>query len=150
LPAGMGPVTAAALLAVLSPRAHWSVNVRWARRVARQPMARVSTPANRRKAWRIRLGERPAAVLGGLKVRAFWRAIAGDPEAAVIDVWMTRAMGLPYPLSDRQYSEAADAITRAAEIVGETTRDFQAIVWMQVRGVKPTDPIGFRPVEEVS
>jgi hypothetical protein len=150
LPDGMGPVTAAAIIAALSPRAQWSVNVRWAWAVALQSLGAgpppVSLPDARAKAWRIRLRERPDAVLSGPKVRAFWRAIAGDRDAAVIDIWMLRAMGIESPsVKPAQYERCAEALREAARRVRVPTRDFQATVWMQVRGVKPTDPAGFRP-----
>jgi hypothetical protein len=150
LPERFGPVTAAGILAALSPRAQWSVNVRWAWAVARgreraYPPA-VGLPDARAKAWRIAHGERPSQVLGGPKVRAFWRAIAGDRDAAVIDIWMLRAMGIDQPsVKPAQYERCAEALREAARRVRVPTRDFQATVWMQVRGVKPTDPAGFRP-----
>lgn len=143
---GVGRVACAGILAALSPRAQWSVNVRWAHAIVLDPDARVSTTNCRAKARAITLGWPPATILRGLKVCAFWRAIAGEPDAAVIDVWMLRAMGIDTPsVSPRQYAACASALREAAVQAEETTRDFQAIVWMQIRGVKPTDPTGYRP-----
>lgn len=156
LPTGLGTVAAAGILAALSPRAQWSVNVRWAwmivtertcpaRPFTIEPPA-VGLPLSRKAAWGIAWGEPPSHHLRGPKVRAFWRAIAGDRDAAVIDVWMLRAMGISTPtISAAQYERCADALREAARRVRVPTRDFQATVWMQVRGVKPTDPAGFRP-----
>lgn len=161
---GVGPVACAGILAALSPRAQWSVNVRWAREIVGASFKRedpadalrgaqfcpaVSLPDARDKAWRIAHRQRPDAVLRGPKVRAFWRAIAGDPDAAVLDVWMLRAMGVEGTISPKRYTELEAALRQAASTTNETVRDFQAIVWMQIRGVKPTDPTGFRPVGEI-
>lgn len=149
LPRGLGTVTAAGILAVLSPRAQWSVNVRWAWAIARDPDAEVSMPGFRAKARAMATGRRASAtIIRGPKVRAFWRAIAGDRDAAVVDVWMLRAMGIATPtVSPAQYERCAEALREAARRVRVPTRDFQATVWMQVRGVKPTDPAGFRPAD---
>lgn len=156
---GVGRVACAGILAALSPRAQWSVNVRWAREIVAKaawhasPTVEpppVSLPDARLKAWRIAYyRENPGSVLRGPKVRAFWRAIAGDPDAAVLDVWMLRAMGIEGTISPKRYTELEAALRQAASTTHETVRDFQAIVWMQVRGVKPTDPAGFRPVGEI-
>lgn len=149
---GIGPVACAGVLAALSPRAQWSVNVRWARAIvdAERDCPKVGLGNGRAKAWAIRNGERPDAVLRGPKVRAFWRAMTGDPDAAVIDVWMLRAMGIESAsVTPKVYEECATALREASAACGESVRDFQAIVWMQIRGVKPTDPVGFRPVEGV-
>jgi hypothetical protein len=111
-------------------------------------MPSVGLRGGRLKAWRIAHHQRPEAVLSGPKVRAFWRAIAGDRDAAVIDVWMLRAMGIDTPtISPAQYERCAEALRAAARRVRVPVRDFQATVWMQVRGVKPTDPAGFRPAD---
>lgn len=156
LPSGLGKVAAAGILAALSPRAQWSVNVRWAWVVAIRrsyhaftltPPA-VGLPLGRKAAWGIAWGEPPSAHLRGPKVRAFWRAIAGDRDAAVIDIWMLRAMGIETPtVSPAQYERCAEALREAARRVRVPTRDFQATIWMQIRGVKPTDPAGFRPAD---
>jgi hypothetical protein len=72
--------------------------------------------------------------VGGLKVTSFYRAIMGDPDAVVLDRWALRAVGhdrdtctpLQYARYSAMYSEAAHA-------VGESPRDFQAIVWTVMR-----------------
>ena len=146
---GVGPVACAGILAALSPRAQWSVNVRWAWAAIRGE-AIGGLPGNRAKAAAIATGTRPDHVLRGPKVRAFWRAIAGDPTAAVVDVWMARAMGLgDAPLTPKRYAEAEAALREAARRVRVPVRDFQATVWLQARGIKPTDPAGYRPAREI-
>ena len=125
-------------MAALSPRSMWSGNVSITTRMVRARLANgavpsVSTRANRTKAWR-ELGGEPA--LSGPKTTAFAAAILGDPEAVVIDAWILRAVGLNPVAKVTAYRQRwiGDAIREAAAIVGETPRDFQAIVWCAVRG----------------
>ena len=83
----------------------------------------------------------------------FWRALAGDPNAVVIDIWMCRVLGIDQESLDRgtNYAQAEAAFRAAARIVGETPRDLQAILWFHVRGIRPGDPIPgrFHPAQEV-
>src|SRR4051794_34841486 len=72
----------AGVIAALSPRTSWELNVRWARELARAYAAgetcpRIGTTANRRKAWEIAAGADPLEVLSGPKVRAFFGNIVG-------------------------------------------------------------------------
>lgn len=73
--------------------------------------------------------------LKGLKTNAFARAIAGDANAVVIDVWMCRAanLGTDSP-SQSQYHELSRAIRNVAQEFGLTPRTTQALVWVVVRG----------------
>lgn len=84
-------------------------------------------------------------VLRGPKERAFCANILGDTSAVTVDVWIyaiatravsrkrgtTGAHGGPSP---REYVGIAHALTRVAERVGTTPRDFQAAVWAAARG----------------
>ena len=145
--AGISRHRAAGIIAALSPRAQWAVNLAWAAKVAAAATCpAVHTRDARAKAWAIRTGERPLSVLRGPKVRAFYRAIMGDTGSVVLDVWAMRAMGddrQPRPGAD--YARCAELYRRAAERCGESPRDFQAIVWLQLRGAKPSDAPQFRP-----
>lgn len=127
--------TAAGVIAALSPRISWSVNVRAADLVlegVRDTTQVAGFDSNVEKAFRIADGERPLKVLGGPKVTAFYRAIMGDEDAAVVDVWMWRAMGVaPEGMS---YAEAEQALREAARLAGLPVTTFQAIVWTRVRG----------------
>jgi len=126
---------AAGVLAAISPRLRWSSNVACADALlAGRPVTGVFS-ANLRKADRILAGERPMSVLGGDKVRAFYRAIMGDPNAVVLDVWMMRAAGwAKASLTPSEYANLADALTAAAVREGVDPADFQAVVWTHVRG----------------
>lgn len=147
LPPGVGQSAAAAILAALSPQTQWVQNWLWAERIAaaagrgdrRRPRVG-GFPNNRAKAWRIANGENPDHVLGGLKVRAFWRALYGDPDAVVLDLWMFRAFGLPDAPPASVYRTCAEGMRIAAAELGVAARDLQATIWLHVRGSKPSDP----------
>lgn len=73
--------------------------------------------------------------LRGPKTNAFARAIAGDSEAVVIDIWMCRAAGLPTDSpSQSQYNELSRAVYTVASEFGLTPRTTQALIWVIVRG----------------
>lgn len=93
------------------------------------------TRNNTWKAERIREGERPLQVLGGPKVRSFYRAIMGDENAVVLDTWMATALGWPTNSFSRiQYEKCSAVLRDAAERANVAPANFQAIVWTQVRG----------------
>ena len=132
---GGGVGRAAGVVAALSPQVQWERNKVMARDVMATGEAIGQTGANLTKAWRIWSGERPLQVLGGPKVRAFYRAMMGDEDAAVIDTWMLQAIGWPQQgLSARQYERCAAALTEAASYTHLTTAQFQAVVWTHIRG----------------
>ena len=124
--------TAAGVLAALSPRVQWSASINGADHILSGGDTGPGFNQNVEKACRIRDGERPLDVLGGPKVTAFYRAIMGDRDAAVIDVWMWRAMGLE--VAGIPYGQAAGILVTAATKVGMDVSTFQALVWEQVRG----------------
>lgn len=140
---GLAEDQAAGIIAALSPRARWSVNLRAAERVAAAAAAdRDRCPAvglrrNALKAWRIARGNPAGLTLSGPKVRAFWRNITGDHTAVTVDVWASRAAtgryDAPVP-SGRRYERLARAYAAAAEVVGVSPRDLQAAIWVHVRG----------------
>lgn len=122
----------AGVIAALSPRIRWKANVEGADAILGGSDEGPGFGSNIEKACRIRDGERPLRVLGGPKVTAFYRAIMGDRDAAVIDVWMWRAIGVaPGSMS---YDEAANIMRDAAAKAGVAVADFQAIIWTHVRG----------------
>lgn len=133
---GGGLGRAAGVIAALSPQVQWSRNKAMACDMLRDGWATGQTGANLLKAWRIREGERPLRVLGGPKVTAFYRAMMGDEDAAVIDTWMLTALGMPERrgVTPRQYEQCAAALRAAASYTELTTAQFQAVVWTQVRG----------------
>jgi hypothetical protein len=131
--------TAAGVIAALSPRIRWASNVALADAMLGGEEIRGVFRRNVEKAENIiagdKLGDDPLMWLGGQKVTAFYRAIMGDEDAAVIDVWMYRAAGYdPLKGSPARYREVEQALREAAEYVNIGVAKFQAIVWTQVRG----------------
>jgi hypothetical protein len=129
----------AGIVAVLSPRISWELNKAAALAVVDDvttPDAfTLGTAANVGKARRILAGERPLRVLSGPKVRAFYRAIRGDVQSAVVDGWMLKATGFHRDTcSNAQYVRVATALVLAAEAAGTDVTTFQATVWLHVRG----------------
>jgi hypothetical protein len=75
------------------------------------------------------------AALKGQKTNAFAKAIAGNENAVVIDVWMLRALGIEKKSpTQSQYNEMAKAVTLVATKHGMTPRAMQALIWIIVRG----------------
>jgi hypothetical protein len=75
------------------------------------------------------------SALRGDKTNAFAKAIAGNENAVVIDVWMLRALGIEKKSpSQSQYIEMAKAVTNVAMEHGMTPRAMQALIWIIVRG----------------
>ena len=75
--------------------------------------------------------------LRGLKTNAFARAIAGDRDAVVVDVWMCRAAGLGKDAPNAtEYRAIADAIRTVAATpsVCMAPATLQALLWIVVRG----------------
>lgn len=68
---------------------------------------------------------------GAMKVKAFFRGLMGDTSAVTIDALMMAVIGFEGTLTDARYRVIAEWIAEAARMVGETPRDFQAIVWCQ-------------------
>jgi hypothetical protein len=75
--------------------------------------------------------------LRGLKTNAFARAIAGDTQAVVVDVWMCRAAGLGKDAPNKtEYRAIADAIRTIAStrVVNMEPATLQALLWIIIRG----------------
>ena len=75
--------------------------------------------------------------LKGPKTNAFARAIAGDRDAVVVDVWMCRAAGLAKDAPTAvEYRAIADAIRTiaATPTVCMAPATLQALLWIIVRG----------------
>lgn len=132
--AGASLRTAAGVIAALSPRLQWTANVCAARAMLLGKNPAGVFKASKTKARRIIAGEAPEVVLSGPKVRAFYEALCGNESAAVVDVWIARAVGLDKAPTDEQYRRIALALRLASIETGERVAPLQAIAWMQVRG----------------
>lgn len=129
---------AVATAAILSPDAQLRTNLDWARTACQSrgaaAVGRYPNAMRARYAPVLTGDCAPSDACTGDKVRNFYRAILGDPDAVVLDRWALRAVGFerksPTPL---QYARIAETFREAAAAVGETPRDFQAIVWIVLR-----------------
>jgi hypothetical protein len=124
---------------ITSADAQLAANVGWTRRAVAsrgaEPAGRYPNTMQARYAPILDGSVPPEDGLGnGPKVRAFYRAILGDPDAVVLDRWALRAAGHPRDTATpKQYARIADEYRAAAAAVGEDPRDFQAIVWIVTR-----------------
>lgn len=122
----------ASVVSAFSPRERWSVNV--ARAISFSLGKEVHCLKNN-----IVMANNALTLgfhaLKGLKTNSFAKAIAGDEQAVVIDVWMLRAVGIEKKTPNQtQYNELAMAVKSAAFAVGMTPRSAQALIWIIVRG----------------
>ena len=122
----------ASVVSAFSPRERWSSNITKA--IAFSLGHEVKGLPNNRKMAEASLTLGFDA-LRGPKTNAFARAIAGDNDAVVIDIWMCRAAGLPTDSpSQSQYNELSRAVRNVAKEFGLTPRTTQALIWVIVRG----------------
>ncbi len=129
--------TVAGIVAATSPRQSWGRNV-----VVSEEFLAGGAPSgvfrdSATKARAILAGAKPLVVLGGRKVRAFYRALCGDDTACVIDVWMLRACGLSgtaRPNSNGLYARVERAVVAAARQLRVSVTEFQATLWITIRG----------------
>ena len=123
----------ASIVAAFSPRERWASNV--AKALAFSTGKPVSGLGNNLKMANdaLTLG---FDALKGQKTNAFARAIAGDPDAVVIDVWMIRAAGMDASkgVNKSDYNMLADAVRNIASEHGLTPRTAQALIWIVKRG----------------
>jgi hypothetical protein len=122
----------ASVVSAFSPRERWSSNVTKA--IAFSLGEKVTGLSNNLKMANasVHLG---FDALKGPKTNAFARAIAGDTEAVVIDVWMMRAARMEVDSPNKtQYTELSQAIKRVARMNEMTPRTVQALIWIIVRG----------------
>jgi hypothetical protein len=123
----------ASVVSAFSPRERWSLNVAKAIKFSLGETV-VALGNNIRMAnASLELG---FDALKGLKTNAFAKAIAGNANAVVVDVWMMRAAGFVDKLSptQKQYFEIEKAVRIVSEKHAMTPRAMQALLWVIVRG----------------
>lgn len=136
---------AAGIIAALSPRLPWDLNMRAADQLCRTGDAPVLFD-NKRKARAILHGADPDDVLGGFKVRNFWHCIE-DPfftdSVAVDRHAVDLAMGQAGDDKSRKFLEyalgyniVADAYRSAARRADVRPLQMQAITWVAWRNKK--------------
>lgn len=123
----------AAIVSAFSPRERWASNVQKAYAFANgKPVTGLSN--NLKMANDAKVNGFDA--LKGQKTNAFARAIAGDNNAVVCDVWMIRAAGMDASkgVNKAQYNILSDAVRIVADEFGLTPRTTQALIWVVIRG----------------
>lgn len=121
----------ATVVAAFSPRTPWARNVSEAMAFARGE----HVPGLQSRVRDAHFGLQHG-YLTGPKVGAFARAIAGDPDAVVVDSHMVHAAGWPdrdMPTT-RQRRAIVEAVERLAGELGMSPRDCQAYLWCVQRG----------------
>ena len=122
----------ASVVSSFSPRERWSTNVE--KSIAFSLGKEVRGLGNNLRMANNSL-ELGFDALKGLKTNAFAKAIAGDANAVVIDVWMMRALGIEGKTpTQSQYAQMANAVTEAGNEHGLTPRVAQALIWIVFRG----------------
>jgi hypothetical protein len=122
----------ASVVSAFSPRERWSSNV--AKALAFSMGKPVTGLGNNLRMAQAAL-ENGFDALNGLKTNAFARAIAGDTDAVVIDVWMMRAAGMQIDSPNKsQYTMLSDTVRKIASEHGITPRTTQALIWIVKRG----------------
>ena len=122
----------ASIVSSFSPRERWSTNVEKAIAFSLGKEVRGLGNNLRMANNSLELG---FDALKGLKTNAFARAIAGDANAIVIDVWMCRAAGVEYTSPNQsQYIQLSNAVAEIAKEHKLTPRVAQALIWIVYRG----------------
>jgi hypothetical protein len=123
----------ASIVAAFSPRERWSSNVHKA--LSFSMGMQVKGLTNNIKMANDAL-EQGFDALKGQKTNAFARAIAGDTDAVVIDVWMIRAAGMDASkgVNKGDYIILSDIVRKIANEHGITPRTAQALIWIVKRG----------------
>ena len=140
----------AGILAALSPQMEWGENIAEALKFASLGYSKKQTGANNAKAEKIRAGQDPAEVLGGLKVKAFYEAIVepfGDGNPVIDRHALTVYYGKPVSKRDRNRAFSnARVIERLQWSYKKSAKDIslvlgytvhynvvQAVTWVQHR-----------------
>lgn len=147
------------VIAALSPMQAWDVNIDLANRLAELHAAGEPMPtsgygfrANAAKAWAILDGARPLDILGGDKVRSFYRNMLGCSHSVTVDRWAVRiALGDPShngKVPNGEYEPMAQAFRNVAARLGITAQHLQAATWIWIRRehgrTVPRDPKHWR------
>jgi hypothetical protein len=113
------------VVAITSPRVHVVRNIRIARDYLTR-RAELATLDGAALAHYERTGR-----IRGPKTRAFSDAIQGDPDALVLDVWMSRALGVPQSrlFTKAVHGKASARVGRVARRLGWTVAETQAAIW---------------------
>ena len=128
----------AGIIAVLSPMVPWDTNLRWAYEVLTENEPKnYMLEVNLKKALRIKSGEHPSQVLGGLKVRSFYANILRPhgTGSITIDRHMLRLIGHSKDqVTPKQYHVIAERYKQQARLHNLKPCAYQALLWCLTRG----------------
>ena len=126
--------TAAAVIAILSPRVQVSRNARLA---AKYLLDGETDGIMEQRLKAIERYVRYGFLNGythGHKVYAFYRNLSGDFDHVTIDTWMAKIYGVDFQkITDQQRSEIQQDVTAIAEAAGITPAAAQAALWVGYR-----------------
>jgi hypothetical protein len=137
---GVQPKRVAAVMAVTSPRARWSVNVAATVGIIGDHAAGRGfgtygvLRANETKAIRVMTSRYYSNIITGPKVSVFYDAICGDHDAVTVDSIMSQAAGYASDVTPRIREEVTTACWQIGDVFGLSPRDAQAAVWCAFRG----------------
>lgn len=122
------------VVAALSPRLKWEVNIRYAIQFCETGQA-AALGYNKQCAARILEGEHPLQVLVGPKVRAFYLNILEPKDTAhsTVDTWMIRAAYNRDAAKVKELEYIRKALSELSEELNLTPNQVQAIVWLVVK-----------------
>lgn len=135
----LGLERAAEVVAALSPRTQWSVNVAGATLlVTHQEVMPNLLTRNVEMAESILQGKRLAEVTKGPKIQAFAKNLAGDTGVVTVDVHAAYAVGVEESTLSRKgcYDAVAEAYRAAAVARGIEPSEMQSTVWLGARRQK--------------
>jgi hypothetical protein len=70
----------------------------------------------------------------GRKTNNFWKAMTGDKDAVVVDIWILRAFGFPNTTpTKKQYDNIESWIMNEAAARNLEARQLQAMIWIGAR-----------------
>lgn len=130
---GIDMERAASIVAAFSPRVHWVRNVRLATAFS---LGFETSGLTMCRNIASNAAKHGFAALNGDKTNAFARAIAGDPDAVTIDVWMIVAAGMDASkgVNKSDYALLAKSVRMIAREHDMTPRECQALIWIVARG----------------
>lgn len=142
---GVSVDQAAGIVAALSPRVEWGLNMRLADELVRTGACK-GLSGNVRKAQRILAGEAPLSVLGGNKVRSFYDNIARPDTSATVTIDRHAIDALLGTVGDDVsrkvlervgvYEQASGIYRRAAALRSVPAHVMQAVCWVVWRDHK--------------
>lgn len=138
---GLTTEVSCGIVAALSPRMPWNVNIIEADRVIKGLGSRALGDSIV-KARRIIGGESPDNVLGGRKVRSFYRNLFDprDDYHVTVDIWAARAwygdLNFNKGITPKQYDIIAADYRALAAVYGIIPSEIQAVIWELARRLK--------------